>query len=311
MAVAEHIIARSISEAWVKAIEYLLSQHGKASNLILSIQPDGIKEDDSSVRHIFDGFLKKHTSKRVRSIRKVADTIFPIDFYTWKPGKEAREHLYDMQTQANEMERRTNPRGQYIDRLICWPGRRADGKNGQPYQLGLSSSLSLHPKHASANDREERNQLESLITRMRKRLGSGKKNGSEYELAVAVPFEASDSKGSSTEDGDLRIQDPLSDHFIMGFPCLSHISLTLFNGSLNMTALYRNQHFITKAYGNLVGLSDLLRFIAAEVGCSIGELVCVATHADAELGQNGIKKSEIEMLVHECRAALDDTTEQW
>ena len=86
----------------------------------------------------------------------------------------------------------------------------------------------------------------------------------------------------------------------MGFPCLSHISLTLYKGRLNMTALYRNQHFIRKAYGNYLGLSRLLRFICREVGCEAGALVCVAAHADAELG-NG--KRDINKLVLDCREA--------
>ena len=68
------------------------------------------------------------------------------------------------------------------------------------------------------------------------------------------------------------------------FPALSHISFTLKQGKLNLAAMYRNQHFFRKAYGNYVGLSGLMRFLCTEAGCEMGELLCIATHADAELG---------------------------
>ena len=91
----------------------------------------------------------------------------------------------------------------------------------------------------------------------------------------------------------------------MGFPCLSHISVTLFQGRLELTAVYRNQHFITKAYGNYVGLADLQAFIAAEAGCPVGDLLCVATHADAEIGsEGGLGRNALEHLAGRCRAAM-------
>jgi len=84
------------------------------------------------------------------------------------------------------------------------------------------------------------------------------------------------------------------------FPCLSHISLTLVRGRLNMTAVYRNQAFITRAYGNYLGLSRLLCFLATETATSPGEIEVVATHADAELGRG---QRAIAEFLERCRAA--------
>ena len=44
----------------------------------------------------------------------------------------------------------------------------------------------------------------------------------------------------------------------MGFPCLSHVSLSLQKGVVHMTAIYRNHEFIKRGYGNYVGLGRVL-----------------------------------------------------
>jgi hypothetical protein len=87
----------------------------------------------------------------------------------------------------------------------------------------------------------------------------------------------------------------------MGFPCLSHISLTLHESAIHLTALYRNQGFVRKAYGNYVGLARIARFFATEVGVAVGEITCVATHADAEFDVAG--KTRLHELVDLCRSS--------
>ena len=104
------------------------------------------------------------------------------------------------------------------------------------------------------------NQLAFFIDRLRKQSKKGHLS-SAYELGVSHPI-----------DGELRVQAPWIDKRTMWFPCLSHISLTLDEGVVNMTATYRNQTFVSRAYGNYVGLSRLLRFIAKESGTEAGEL---------------------------------------
>lgn len=276
---AKLIEASDISTVWVNAMAYLLDQGGKTPNLIMCLTPPGVGEEIPAVRSIFNAFLKEHESKRIRPIRKVADTIFPQDFYRGGPGKEARDHLYQMQRNASRVERRFIKSGTYFDRLIDWPADR------------------------NVRTDVDRNQLERIIKSLQSDRSRGKNNGNKYELAVSIPLKQD---MEATEACDLRIQNPILDRRPTGFPCLSHISLTLFGGRLDVTAQYRNQHFITKAYGNLVGLSDLQKFIAVEVGCRAGELVCIATHADAEIGEEHIGIREIRSLVATCRSLLDN-----
>jgi hypothetical protein len=74
----------------------------------------------------------------------------------------------------------------------------------------------------------------------------------------------------------------------MGFPCLSHLSFKLHDGRLCLTAVYRNQFYIERAYGNFIGLGRLMEFIARESESPIGPLTCVATHAELDYGKMAV-----------------------
>jgi thymidylate synthase len=95
-----------------------------------------------------------------------------------------------------------------------------------------------------------------------------------------------------------------SDNAPLGFPCLVHVDLTLYQGRLNMHATYRHQYLITKAYGNAVGLSQLLGFICHQTGRPAGELVIDATMADAEYKVWG-EQAGVERILRRARAAKD------
>ena len=271
---AKLISKSSISLAWLEAMEHLKTSGGTEANLIVAIAPGA--EDNALIRELIDAFLKTYESSNVRRIRKVADTIFPVDFYHPPAGMEARERLYENQYYARRIESRSIPCGTYFDRLIDYPGAKAP------------------------------NQLERKIRRLKNDWECGKRNGNAYELALGKVPEDGEIESNRTTGSDLRIYNPDKDNFVMGFPCLSHISLTLFKGRLDMTALYRNQYFMTKAYGNYIGLLDLLNFICQEVGCSTGELVCIAAHADAEFNSKELHKADICRLIDDCRSAVGD-----
>ncbi|OPG16968.1 hypothetical protein [Ferroacidibacillus organovorans] len=82
---------------------------------------------------------------------------------------------------------------------------------------------------------------------------------------------------------EMSIYDPELDHNNqMGFPCLSFLSLKIRDGCLDMTAVYRNQFFLKKAYGNYLGLGRLLQFICDHTNYKLGTLTCIATHAEFE-----------------------------
>ena len=67
-----------------------------------------------------------------------------------------------------------------------------------------------------------------------------------------------------------------------------------------MTALYRNQQYIERAYGNFLGLARLQAFIAREIDLNIGALVCHATHAEID----DLGKKAVQDLLETSRALL-------
>jgi hypothetical protein len=126
------------------------------------------------------------------------------------------------------------------------------------------------------------NQLHHVTERLRSAARKGRRNGNQYELSLFHPE-----------------RDP----YPVGFPCLSHVSLTLTDGKLDATAIYRNQYFVARAYGNYLGLGEVLRFLAAESGFAAGELLCVASHAKLETATYGRRR--VEELVTRCGALLE------
>lgn len=105
------------------------------------------------------------------------------------------------------------------------------------------------------------NQLEQIINKInsRQRIYS-----SAYTIQIANPMDHST--------------------YVIGGPCLHYIFLQLNNNpkTINMLAIYRNHDFAVKAYGNYVGLGNLLEFLCKETNFNIGKLTCVSSHAFIE-----------------------------
>jgi hypothetical protein len=259
------IEAPTLSEAWLKASQYLLDEPGgKAVNLIVAF--DGASAEVNGIRSALDEYHAAHRGKdgRPYSVDTVANTLFPIGLYAPHLGPgAAAEHLWKNHALAMRMQARLKvaDRDNYFNRLTCYP----------------SSEGSI-------------NQLDKIISRLRGQSSLVGPLSSAYELAVSSP----------DTDADLRLQSPALDRKIYGFPCLSHISLTFVRPKLHLTALYRNQVFIERAYGNYLGLARLAGFVATEIGAEVGEIACVATHADVELGYG---KESLERLF--TRASVD------
>lgn len=131
-------------------------------------------------------------------------------------------------------------------------------------------------------DGRDVNQLRALLIRLRRAHSRGHSTGNQFELSL---FDAH------------------HDTNLIGFPCLSHISITLSEGLLHATALYRNQFFVARAYGNYVGLGRLLSFLAHESDYQMGELVCIASHAELDAQQFG-GKGRFQALLDDCEAEM-------
>ena len=270
---SELIKSNNISEAWLKSMRYLQTQHGEAANLFVSLSTPALV--CAAVTDFLDSFLLR--DPKGLSIEKTASTIFPSEFYLPELlGTCAQDHLYQCHRKVRRFEERWNKGGSYFDRMVHWQGR----------------------------DKVV-NQLERKIDLYRKQLTLNHEAANFFEIAFSDPEE--DASTFSLEGEAIRTYDPDLDHSIYSFPCLSHISISLSKRKLHMTAVYRNQYFIQKAYGNFLGLLRLLHFLAREIGVETGELVCVATHADNEIGDKGFGKVVTEQALLKCEELLSLT----
>ena len=103
--------------------------------------------------------------------------------------------------------------------------------------------------------------------------------------------------------------DPSEDHTnqpLRGFPCLQYVSFAPFdNTKLRVTGVYSTQYLFEKAYGNYLGLYDLGRFMAHELGLELAQLNCIASVAK----RGGLPKKSLRGLAAELEALLSESGE--
>lgn len=256
----------SLDVAWVEAMSKLLdldrASNGKTHQVIVRFPAGSTR---SAVIQVVDRFLieaaKKKSEAKILKINTVANTIFPEVFYLPTRTENPRDHLYKMYQRKMSFSRRISREKETYFSRLT--GIDGTGKNNC-------------------------NQLEELVLKIKRQREFPNPKSSMYELGVEIP-------------DSLRVYSPDKDHCIMGFPCLSHLSITLKNDSVHLTALYRNQHFVRKALGNYIGLSSLCAFIAKEVDVRAGDICCIAAHADAEINLGIGGKSRYRQLLEDCR----------
>jgi hypothetical protein len=270
-------VAPSVSEAWLLSVERTAeADGGRAVHVISTVTEPGLEVD--AVRRVLDGALD---ASRAQSVDTVAETIFPASLYP-DPGIDwsvdlpeaqrgaldaAAAALYDAYAGMLPLLRTVNANrsGTYFSRMITWPGKEAGGVN----------------------------QLAARVEHLRAQHVTGRQTNNTLDIDIAA-----DALG---DDDDLRgVQVYAStDRRTRGFPCLTHIDLTLYRGRLHMTAVYRHQYLIDKAYGNLLGLSWLMQFLCQQTGHELGELVVHATLADTQNRRKAL------ILARDARAAFD------
>ncbi len=106
---------------------------------------------------------------------------------------------------------------------------------------------------------------------------------------------------------ELNVYDPARDaRTVRGGQCLSFLSFKL-NADLKvcLTAVYRNHAYTTRLLGNMIGLGDLMNFVAEQVDAQLGALTIISTHADID---NPGTKATLGALHEVCAAAFKETT---
>lgn len=266
------ISRRTLSEAWIDTFGVVLDRGGSAVNAITSWYAD---DEIPAVRDVVNDFIASRPEPAKPwprwTVDTVANTIFAAELYEDDLGTDALEEFSDLYLEGFEIAKLASPGGEYCHRMVAWPG-----PDGEPINQLLSVASKLRryadPDHAY-------------------------RYSSDYEIALEDPVL------------DLRTQLPGRNRDPYGFPCLSHISLTVQDGAVHLTAMYRNQHLVKKAYGNYLGLAQLGRALCHHAGLEFGTVTVVATHIDAEIGAaKGFGRSELRKLQHRAVAVLPDNS---
>ena len=215
-----------------------------------------------------------------QEVGTVANTLFPGELYTppafaWSKELSA-EQVRELDEAAADF---------YEAYLTAYPLIKKHSDNERGTYFGR---MILWPTAAA----DKANQLARRIKHVR-----GKKNFHAADIAL----------GGEGDPGLPGIQIyAATDTRTRAFPCLVHLGLTVEAGRISMSAHYRNWHLITKAYGNLVGLSRLLQFLADQTGLEVGELMIVAGGADVERSHYG-KRAGVQKFVADLSSILNPT----
>lgn len=271
--------AATVSEVWAKGLERVMDERdGRLVHLVSTVTEPGTEL--APIREVLDSALQRAGAQ---SVDTVAETIFPSSLYAdpgfdWMPEMApedyadldaAAKRLYDSYCEALPLltTAKGNNRGTYFGRIVSWPGKAAGGPN----------------------------QLADRVSALRSEHRAGRMRNNTLDMDIAA---------DSQEPRGLQIY-AATDRRRRGFPCLTHVDLTLHDGRLHCMAVYRHQYFIEKAYGNMLGLSAMLHFLCQQTGYEPGELVVHATMADAQRGTFG---GVVELLA-EVQAAFGTSDE--
>lgn len=248
-----------IVPTWLAAARHLDGvRHRTAMNLLLEIpDPLTITAQEREVMKKVDAAL----ADSGLTLTRVAGTIFPLDMYKRYGRPEFYEKFLEMLVRGKP----AGSWGTYAQRMIDRPSK-------------------VHG--------ERINPLEMLVTRL-SAAGQPQKNGkpvsfaSAYELGVGDP-EQDLAAARQEAGGELPTYNAgLDGREWLGFPCLSHVTFkrVLVEGgyAVNLTAMYRSHHYCARALGNLLGLAQLLSFVACESGLKVGTLSCLSTYAELDV----------------------------
>ena len=136
---------------------------------------------------------------------------------------------------------------------------------------------------------QDTNPLETIINKLRQQTQRRGALRAIYEVSLVDIF------------ADLPVYDHGSDaRRTLNQPCLVHLSFKLREDhGLMLTALYRSHYYVARALGNLMGLSQLLFFVARESGLKPRGLVCHSTFARLDMdGRWTVPK--LKQLIAEC-----------
>jgi len=245
-----------IVPVWLDALAFLKGNGREGRNLVLEIEhPERVTPSDREVIRMADAALRARSRDAGQpdlSINTVAATIFPQAMYL----RHGRPALYEAFVEKMRNAKKENTWGTYAVRIM-----RRRAKDPTKWVVPI----------------------EQVIDKLTRATSGGHPYQAVYELGVVEPGEdldPADAFGCEVPTFDVA----LDGNLVRNMPCLSHLSFKLTNrNQVDLTAIYRYHYYCQRGLGNLIGLSQLLRFVAVESNLSVGTLTCISTQAALDL----------------------------
>ncbi|WP_186222182.1 hypothetical protein [Burkholderia gladioli] len=254
---------------WLAAAQYLDSSPNRsAMNLVLEIaEPLAITAEDRAIMQRVDAALESAEL----TLRTVAGTIFPLDLY----DRYGRPDFYEKYKTMLKRGKKHGTWGTYASRMIDRPSRKG---------------------------KEPINPLDMLVNRLREDGQPKNKDGSVSSFVSAYELGVADPAIDLALDDDIGGEVPTYNAAIdgrrwKGMPCLSHLSFKRVREAddyaVHLSAMYRSHHYCARALGNLLGLAQLLSFVAKEAGLKVGTLTCLSSYAVLDAGVwGGVQRTQ-------------------
>ncbi|MHB2250788.1 thymidylate synthase family protein [Pseudomonas fitomaticsae] len=251
-----------VVSAWLAAARHLATcPDYVARNLVLEIaSPGALEAQDRDVICAVDAAIRRRWPKL--SVQTVAGTIFPNEMYR----RDGRPAFYESYLNAMARGMKGGTWGTYAHRMM---------------------------RRVSRDGKTIFNPLEVIVRKLQASK-AGRCYQAVYELGVV------DIEYDIEDDGfgfELPLYDPATDgNKPMNMPCLSHLSFKVTGDKLDLTAVYRSHWYGQRALGNLIGLSNLHKFVSDESKFERGILTCIATHAFLDVESLGGAAEAKQML---------------
>jgi len=256
--------ANSFVVAWIAATRQLLAVPDHAAfNVVLDIEAPSTLRDED--RRALSRVSDFLEHHDTAGISTVANTIFPAGLYA-RFGPNGVYSHYPDKVFPRIKDHPANRWGTYAYRLV----RR------------------IGPDGAKVNP------LQRVIEKLKR---EGNRSGglkSHFELNLSDAFV------------DIGIADPTlpGPQYQRGGPCLSHLSFKITApASVSVVAFYRTHFYVQRALGNLLGLTQLLSFVATEAGLKPGALTCISSYARIDQ-DGGWTLTSVRDLLSECESIL-------
>ncbi|WP_216893406.1 hypothetical protein [Nocardia alni] len=238
------ITAHDLSTAWLQTTLAVHAQPQRRAFHTVTRIADTAHPERLRIRVAADDLLAEFDLPPVQT---VANTIFPAALAAQDADPVRLAARYQaLYPQLKRLEPRNN-KGTYFQRLIAYP-----------------------TPHGQVN------QLERLIATLTIERATAAPKRARYETSVDIP------EPDVPEPISVPVYEPRHDTSAMAFPCLSMLSFQLDGTRLHAVAHYRSQYLLQRGYGNYLGISRLLGYIASRTGLTPGALTVVVGQAHAD-----------------------------